>query len=109
MNSFFEQYGLYLFYALGGFCIAKGIQIFITGKLSDRDEAALKTFPEEGRKRYRILSAVMTILSGVFCIAMTASVSMNLFESEAFRIIAVSAVILMVLAFILIRNSCRKA
>ena len=109
MNSFFDQYGIYLFFALGGFCIAKGIRILVVRKLSDREEAALRTFPEKGRKRYRTLSAVMTIMSGVLCIALTLIISMNLFMSEIVRIFVVSAVILMVLVFILVRNSCRKA
>ena len=107
--DFFSQYGWYLFLALGGFCIAKGIKILITKKLSDREEAALKTFPEKGRQRYRILSAVMNIMSGVLCITVTLSLSMNLIAPELIRIFALTAVVVMVVAFILVRESCRKA
>ena len=109
MNSFFDQYGLYLFLALGGFCIAKGIKILATKKLSDREELALRVFPEKGRKRYRILSSVMNMVSGVVCIAVTVIMSMNLVEPKIIRIFALTAVVVMVVAFILVRDSCRKA
>ncbi len=109
MNSFFDQYGIYLFLALGGFCIAKGIKILVTGELSDREELALKTFPAKGRKRYRTLSAAMNIMSGVVCIAVSLSIFMNLIQPEIIRIFALTAVVVMVVAFVLVRDSCRKA
>lgn len=104
-----NQFDHYLFIAIGIYCIIRGIITITTGKISEREEAQLKEYSAKGVKRYKILSSVLNIIGGLFCIAISVLKIMNLFESTTYLIVTMAILVIMVLFYLVIKKSCKEA
>jgi protein-S-isoprenylcysteine O-methyltransferase Ste14 len=106
MNNNFSQY---LIAALGLFTLARGIMILFTGKLGEREMARLRGFSENGIKKYKMLSAIMNIVGGLFVIAITVVKVMNLVERNLFIVIVLAVLAVMLAVYYFIWKSCKNA
>ena len=102
------DYLQFLFIALGIFGIFRGIRILTTGKLSEREEARLGDFTENGLRKYKLLSAGMNIAAGVIVIGIGIVRILNLLDPGLFRIIVLAVLVVLIVIFVVIRNSCKN-
>ena len=102
------DYMQFLIIALGIYGIFRGIRILTTGKLPEREEARLGDLTENGLRRYKMLSAMMNIVAGVIVIGIGIGRILNLFDPDLFKIIALAALVILVVVFVVIRNSCKN-
>ncbi len=94
---------------IGVYCFVRGIMILLTGKLMEREEARISAFSEAGKRRYKLLSAVMNLVTGA-CVAVLAALRMlNLIGLETYRIILLVVVVLVLAVYLLIWKSCKSA
>ena len=108
MSSNFDEFGQYIFIALGIYCIVKGFMIITTGKLSAPEEARIREYSPKGIQRYKALSAITNIIGGILTIGISVVKMMNLMDSGVFRIVALIVIVALVAVFFVIRNSCKK-
>ena len=108
MNSMFNQFGEYIFIALGIYCIIRGIITLTTGRLTAVEEAKMHEYSDNGARRYKMLSAVSNLLGGVLVIVISVLKIFDLLKGNMFRIIALVIVAALVVVYILIRNSCKN-
>ena len=108
MNSVFDQFGQYFFIVLGIYCIIRGVMLLVTGKLYGREEESLRNFSENGIRKYKMLSVVMNIFAGVFLIIISIVRLLNLIDSNMLRIIGLAVVIIVVVIYVMVRNSCKN-
>ena len=109
MGQFVNDYGQFLFIAIGIACVVKGIITITTGKIPEREAAQSSGFSENGIKRYKILSSVMNIVGGLLCIAVSVVRILNIVQPLIFKIAVIAILVIMIIVFIVIRNSCKKA
>ena len=109
MGGLINEYGQYIFIVMGLVCIVKGIITLTTGKIPEREMMKLDEFSENGLKKYKMLSSVMNIVGGLFCIAISVVKMLQLVDPFIFKIAAIVILIGMVVVYIVIRNSCKKA
>ena len=94
---------------LGIYCVYRGIMIFVSGKLGAKEEARIRGFSENGVRRYKLFSAVMNIIGGVFVLVVSVIRMLNLVETTAYRIVVLSIVAVILIVYFLIWNSCKNA
>ena len=102
------NYSQILILAVGIFCIYRGIMTFISGKLTEREEARLRDYSENGARKFRLLSAIMNIVGGVFVCVVTVIQMVNLVDRNVFRIVILAILAVMLAVYFLIRNSCKN-
>ena len=108
MRSGVYQYSQFIFIALGIYCIVRGIMTLSTGNLTAKEEEIMKGYSEKGQKRFRMLSALSNILGGVVVCALSAVRIMNLTNSKTYLIILGIVIVIMVVVYFVVRNSCKK-
>ena len=106
MNSF-EIYQIVVI-AAGAYCIFRGIMTLLTGKLPEREEVRIKEYSENGMKKYKLLSSLLNIFGGIVVVAGAVLRILNLLDLNLYRILLLVIVAVMVVVYILIRNTCTK-
>lgn len=109
MNQIINDYGQFLFIAIGIACVVKGVITITTGKMPEREMMRLSDFSENGLRKYKILSSVMNIVGGLLCVAVSVIKMFNLVDSFIFKIVVIAILVVMVVVYVIIRNSCKKA
>ena len=109
MNRIINDYGQFLFIAIGIACVVKGIITITTGKIAEREMMKLNDFFDIGLRKFKILSSVMNIVGGLLCVAVSVIRIFNLVEPLIFKIAVIAILVIMIIVFIVIRNSCKKA
>ena len=51
------DYGQIIFIAIGVYCAIRGFMILATGKIGEKEEAAISAYSPEGRRRYKHCSS----------------------------------------------------
>ena len=103
------DYTQILIMVLGALCIGRGIMVLFTGKLGEREAARLRNLSENGIRRYKLLSAVNNILGGVVVIGAGVVRMLNLVDRNLYRIILLAILVVMVVVYVIIWNSCKNA
>ncbi len=97
-----------VFIGLGAYGIIRGIMILMTGKLSASEEARAREFSLNGQRRYKLLSAVLSIIAGVLVLIMSVVRMLNNVDPTPFRIGILIAVAVMIVAYYLVLKSCKN-
>ena len=108
MNSGFSQYGQIVFVLVGIYCIYRGITILMTGRLGAKEEATLRGYSAEGIRRYKLLSAVMNIVSGVVVAVLSVLRMLNVIDLTLYRIILLCTIGVLVVCYFIVKNICRN-
>ena len=69
----------------------------------------LNDFSENGLRKYKILSSVMNIVGGLLCVAVSVIKMFNLVDSFIFKVVVIAILVVMIVVYVIIRNSCKKA
>ena len=109
MNQIINDYGQFLFIAIGIACVVEGVITITTGKMPEREMMRLKDFSENGLRKYKILSSVMNIVGGLLCVAVSVIKMFNLVDSFIFKVVVIAILVVMIVVYVIIRNSCKKA
>ena len=102
------NYSGLLFIVLGIFGIFRGIRILTTGKIPEREEARLGDLSENGLRKYKLLSVFMNIAAGVILIGFCIARFLNLLDPGLLRIIMLAALVILIVIFVIMRNSCKN-
>ena len=97
-----------LFIVLGIYCIIRGIMILLTGKLTRSEEAAARNYSAAGLKRYKLLTAVMNIFGGLVVSVIFLIKMLNLINGSLYRIVLLVLLVVMLIVYFAIRNTCKK-
>ena len=97
-----------LFIAIGIYCIIRGIMILLTGKLTRSEEAAARNYSANGLKRYKLLTAVMNIFGGLIVSVVFLIRMLNLINGSLYRIVLLVLLVVMLIVYFAIRNTCKK-
>lgn len=102
--TFFEI----LLVGIGAFTMARGVLILVTGKLSSREEARIGELSENGMKRYKLLLAIINMVCGGLVVLMSIVEMVTGSNNLIFSIIILAVLVVMIILFIVVRNSCKK-
>lgn len=102
--TFFEI----LLVGIGAFTMARGVLILVTGKLSSREEARIGELSENGMKRYKLLLAIINMVCGGLVVLMSIVEMVTGSNNLIFSIIILAVLVVMIILFIVARNSCKK-
>ena len=105
---FFEKHGQYVIIALALYCIFIGVRTLLTGKTSAQEEAKISNFTEKAAKRYRLVSALLNIVAGVFLAVMSALRLLTSMEVKVYKLICLAAVIVFAAVFFINWQVCKK-
>ena len=108
MNLEANQISYIVLILMGIYCVYRGVMLLMTGKLQQREEARLHGFSENGIRRYKMLSAVMNLVGGLLVIGIAVIKMLNLVDLTVFRIIALVVIAVMLIIYLMIRNSCKN-
>lgn len=97
-----------LFIVLGIYCIIRGIMILLTGKLTRSEEAAARNYSANGLKRYKLLTAIMNIFGGLIVSVVFLIKMLNLINGSLYRIVLLVLLVVMLIVYFAIRNTCKK-
>ena len=97
-----------LFIGLGIYCIIRGIMILLTGKLTRSEEAAARNYSANGLKRYTLLTAVMNLFGGLIVSVVFLIKMLNLINGSLYRIVLLVLLVVMLIVYFAIRNTCKK-
>ena len=97
-----------LFIVLGIYCIIRGIMILLTGKLTRSEEAAARNYSAEGLKRYKLLTAFMNLFGGLIVSVVFLIKMLNLINGSLYRIVLLVLLVVMLIVYFAIRNTCKK-
>ena len=97
-----------LFIVIGIYCIIRGIMILLTGKLTRSEEAAARNYSANGLKRYKLLTAVMNIFGGLIVSVVFLIKMLNLINGSLYRIVLLVLLVVMLIVYFAIRNTCKK-
>ena len=97
-----------LFIVIGIYCIIRGIMILLTGKLTRSEEAAARNYSANGLKRYKLLTAVMNIFGGLVVSVIFLIRMLNLINGSLYRIVLLVLLVVMLIVYFAIRNTCKK-
>ena len=101
-----------VFAILGVFAIFTGVKLLVTGKLSPKEEEKLKTYSQKGARTYKLMYAAFSIISGLVVIGSSVVrflEGQGIIEDRIWHTIVLLAVLgVMIVAFLLIRNKCKK-
>ena len=109
MGQVINDYGQFLFIAIGIACVVKGIITITTGKIAEREMMKLNDFSENGLRKFKILSSVMNIVGGLFCVGISVIKLLNIVDPFIFKIVAIAILVVMIVVYVVIRKSCKKA
>ena len=97
-----------LFIVLGIYCIIRGIMILLTGKLTRSEEAAARNYSANGLKRYKLLTAFMNLFGGLIVSVVFLIRMLNLINGNLYRIVLLVLLVVMLIVYFAIRNTCKK-
>ena len=97
-----------LFIVLGIYCIIRGIMILLTGKLTRSEEAAARNYSAAGLKRYKLLTAFMNLFGGLIISVVFLIKMLNLINGSLYRIVLLVLLVVMLIVYFAIRNTCKK-
>ena len=97
-----------LFIVLGIYCIIRGIMILLTGKLTRSEEAAARNYSADGLKRYKLLTAFMNLFGGLIVSVVFLIKMLNLINGSLYRIVLLVLLVVMLIVYFAIRNTCKK-
>lgn len=97
-----------LFIVLGIYCIIRGIMILLTGKLTRSEEAAARNYSANGLKRYKLLTAFMNLFGGLIISVIFLIKMLNLINGSLYRIVLLVLLVVMLIVYFAIRNTCKK-
>ena len=97
-----------LFIVLGIYCIIRGIMILLTGKLTRSEEAAARNYSAAGLKRYKLLTAFMNLFGGLIVSVVFLIKMLNLINGSLYRIVLLVLLVVMLIVYFAIRNTCKK-
>lgn len=97
-----------LFIGLGIYCIIRGIMILLTGKLTRSEEAAARNYSANGLKRYKLLTAFMNLFGGLIVSVIFLIKMLNLINGSLYRIVLLVLLVVMLIVYFAIRNTCKK-
>ena len=97
-----------LFIVLGIYCIIRGIMILLTGKLTRSEEAAARNYSANGLKRYKLLTAFMNLFGGLIVSVVFLIKMLNLINGSLYRIVLLVLLVVMLIVYFAIRNTCKK-
>ncbi len=97
-----------LFIVLGIYCIIRGIMILLTGKLTRSEEAAARNYSANGLKRYKLLTAFMNLFGGLIISVVFLIKMLNLINGSLYRIVLLVLLVVMLIVYFAIRNTCKK-
>ena len=97
-----------LFIVLGIYCIIRGIMILLTGKLTRSEEAAARNYSANGLKRYKLLTAFMNLFGGLIVSVIFLIKMLNLINGSLYRIVRLVLLVVMLIVYFAIRNTCKK-
>ena len=97
-----------LFIVLGIYCIIRGIMILLTGKLTRSEEAAARNYSAAGLKRYKLLTAFMNLFGGLIVSVIFLIKMLNLINGSLYRIVLLVLLVVMLIVYFAIRNTCKK-
>ncbi len=97
-----------LFIVLGIYCIIRGIMILFTGKLTRSEEAAARNYSANGLKRYKLLTAFMNLFGGLIISVVFLIKMLNLINGSLYRIVLLVLLVVMLIVYFAIRNTCKK-
>ena len=97
-----------LFIAIGIYCIIRGIMILLTGKLTRSEEAAARNYSAAGLKRYKLLTAFMNLFGGLIISVVFLIKMLNLINGSLYRIVLLVLLVVMLIVYFAIRNTCKK-
>lgn len=97
-----------LFIAIGIYCIIRGIMILLTGKLTRSEEAAARNYSANGLKRYKLLTAFMNLFGGLIISVVFLIKMLNLINGSLYRIVLLVLLVVMLIVYFAIRNTCKK-
>lgn len=97
-----------LFIGLGIYCIIRGIMILLTGKLTRSEEAAARNYSANGLKRYKLLTAFMNLFGGLIISVVFLIKMLNLINGSLYRIVLLVLLVVMLIVYFAIRNTCKK-
>ena len=97
-----------MFIGLGIYCIIRGIMILLTGKLTRSEEAAARNYSAEGLKRYKLLTAFMNLFGGLIVSVVFLIKMLNLINGSLYRIVLLVLLVVMLIVYFAIRNTCKK-
>ena len=108
MNTGSGEYLSFLFIAIGVYLLIRGFMTLTTGKLLPREEATLRDFSENGSKRFKLLASITNIISGLLVIVISVVKMLNLVSADVLRIATLGILAVLIVAYVLIRNSCKN-
>ena len=97
-----------LFIVIGIYCIIRGIMILLTGKLTRSEEAAARNYSANGLKRYKLLTAFMNLFGGLIVSVVFLIRMLNLINGNLYRIVLLVLLVVMLIVYFAIRNTCKK-
>lgn len=97
-----------LFIVIGIYCIIRGIMILLTGKLTRSEEAAARNYSANGLKRYKLLTAFMNLFGGLIVSVVFLIKMLNLINGSLYRIVLLVLLVVMLIVYFAIRNTCKK-
>ena len=97
-----------LFIVIGIYCIIRGIMILLTGKLTRSEEAAARNYSANGLKRYKLLTAFMNLFGGLIVSVIFLIKMLNLINGSLYRIVLLVLLVVMLIVYFAIRNTCKK-
>ena len=97
-----------LFIVIGIYCIIRGIMILLTGKLTRSEEAAARNYSANGLKRYKLLTAFMNLFGGLIISVVFLIKMLNLINGSLYRIVLLVLLVVMLIVYFAIRNTCKK-
>ena len=97
-----------LFIVIGIYCIIRGIMILLTGKLTRSEEAATRNYSVNGLKRYKLLTAFMNLFGGLIVSVVFLIKMLNLINGSLYRIVLLVLLVVMLIVYFAIRNTCKK-
>ena len=97
-----------MFIGIGIYCIIRGIMILLTGKLTRSEEAAARNYSANGLKRYKLLTAFMNLFGGLIISVVFLIKMLNLINGSLYRIVLLVLLVVMLIVYFAIRNTCKK-
>ena len=97
-----------MFIGIGIYCIIRGIMILLTGKLTRSEEAAARNYSANGLKRYKLLTAFMNLFGGLIVSVIFLIKMLNLINGSLYRIVLLVLLVVMLIVYFAIRNTCKK-
>ncbi len=97
-----------MFIGIGIYCIIRGIMILLTGKLTRSEEAAARNYSANGLKRYKLLTAFMNLFGGLIVSVVFLIKMLNLINGSLYRIVLLVLLVVMLIVYFAIRNTCKK-